>query len=80
MLSTHVMPFSLQDKLFNFTKWILPVHLGHHWAMLVRLMLSIRMNEDTSLFLQVVDFSKRVISYGDSIDCRSGLPLIKKLL
>ena len=29
--------------------------------------------------LQVVEFSKRIISYGDSVDCCSGLPLIKNL-
>ena len=43
--------FSQQDMLFSFTIWILPVHLGFHWAILVRLMLSTvpQMYEDTSL-------------------------------
>jgi len=31
-------------------------------------------------FFQVVDLSKRIISYSDSVDCRSGLPVIKRLL
>jgi hypothetical protein len=31
------MELKLQDRLFDFSMWILPIHLGAHWATMVNI-------------------------------------------
>lgn len=36
MLLLYLHILYMQDELFEFDMWILPIHLGAHWAMLVQ--------------------------------------------
>ncbi len=66
-----------KDKLFKFDVWVAPIHLGAHWAMLVRYKLE---NTETPIIThmhtqhtKVVDLAKKTIWYSDSMDCNSGI-------
>ena len=56
------------DHLFMFKVWIVPVHLGEHWAMMVY------------LHLNGHDFGRKEFWYSDSLDCLSGMKLLGNMM